>query len=43
MAGAIAEAYYKDYGDSIIYDKTLEYLPEKHIKTIIDFNKKIKK
>lgn len=41
MAGAIAEAYYKDYGNSIIYDKTLEYLPQKHIDTIKKFNDKI--
>ena len=41
MAGAIAEAYYKDYGDSIIYDKTLEYLPQKYLDVIKKFNDKI--
>ena len=41
MAGAIAEAYYKDYGDSIIYGKTLEYLPQKHLDVIKKFNDKI--
>lgn len=42
MAGAIAEAYYKDYGDSIIYDETLKRLPQRHIETIKEFNNKIK-
>jgi len=42
MAGAIAEAYYKDYGDKIIYDKTLEYLPQKHLDVIKKFNEKVK-
>ena len=42
MAGAIAEAYYKDYGDGIIYDKTLEYLPQKHLDVIKKFNEKVK-
>ena len=41
MAGAIAEAYYKDYGDSIIYYKTLEYLPQKYLDVIKKFNDKI--
>ena len=41
MAGAIAEAYYKDYEDSIIYNKTLEYLPQKYLDVIKKFNDKI--
>lgn len=41
MSGAIAEAFYNDFNDSIIYSKTFGFLPKKYIKIIAEFNKKI--